>query len=81
MLLRTTSAIGSVVVAGVIASIGIALGTVALFLFYGLVVTPSDVVTWGGLMVVIVAVLVGMGAVRCIQYAGLVFDRAIVRLN
>jgi hypothetical protein len=81
MLLLATSAIGSVVVAGLIASVGIALGTVALFLFYSLVVTPSDVVTWGGLAVLVVTVFVGIGAVRCIQYAGLVFDRAIGRLN
>jgi hypothetical protein len=81
MLLRTASAIGEVVVAGLIALVGIALGTVALFAFYSLLVTPSDVVTWGGLVVVIVAVFIGIGAVRCIQYAGLMFDRATRRLN
>jgi hypothetical protein len=81
MLLRTASAIGEVVVAGLIALVGVALGTVALFLFYSLVVTTQDVVTWSGLTVVIVAVFIGVGAVRCINYAGLAFDRAIGRLN
>jgi hypothetical protein len=81
MLLRTASAIGEAVVAGVIALVGVALGTVALFALYSLAVTTSDVVTWGGLAVLIVAVFVGVGAVRCSQYAGLVFDRAIRRLN
>ena len=60
--------------------LGVALGTVALFAFYSLVVTTSDVVTWGGLTL-IVAVFLGVGAVRCINYAGLAFDRAIRRLN
>ena len=47
MLLRTASAIGEGVVAGLIALVGVALGTTVLFTFYSLVVTPSDVVTWG----------------------------------
>jgi len=81
MLLRTTSAIGEVAVAGLIALVGVAIGSAALFTFYGLVVTPSDVVTWGGLAVLIGAVFLGIGAVRCVQYAGRVFDRAIRRLN
>ena len=81
MLLRTASAIGEVVVAGLMALVGVALGTVALFTFYSLVVTTSDVVTWSGLAVLIVAALFGVGAVRCINYAGLAFDRAIRRLN
>lgn len=81
MLLRTASLIGEVVVAGLTALVGIALGTVALFAFYSLVVTTSDVVTWGGLAALISAVFIGIGAVRCINYAGLVFDRAIRRLN
>ena len=78
MLLRTASAIGKGVVAGVIALVGVALGGVALFTFYSLAVTPSDVVSWGGLVGFIVAVFLGIGAVRCIQYA---VDRAILRLN
>ena len=78
MLLRTASAIGEVVVAGLMALVGSALGAVALFTFYSLVVTPSDVVTWGGLVVLIVAVFLGIGAVRCIQYT---VGRAIRRLN
>jgi uncharacterized membrane protein len=78
MLLRTASAIGEVVVAGLMALVGVALGTVALFTFYSLVMTTSDVVTWGGLVVLIVAVFLGIGAVRCIQYA---VDRAIRRLD
>ena len=81
MLLRTASAIGEGVVAGLIALVGVALGTTVLFTFYSLVVTPSDVVTWGGLTVLIVAVFLAIGAVRCVQYAGLVFDRATRRLN
>jgi hypothetical protein len=78
MLLRTASAIGVVLVAGLMALVGAVLGAVALFTFYSLVVTPSDVVTWNGLTVLIVAVLLGIGAVRCIQYA---VDRAIRRPN
>jgi hypothetical protein len=81
MLLRTASAIGEAVVAGLVALVGVALGTVALFAFYSLVMTTQDVVTWGGLTVFIVAVLLGVGAVRCINYAGLAFDRATRRLN
>jgi hypothetical protein len=81
MLLRTASAIGEVVVAGLMALVGVALGTVVLFAFYSLVMTPSDVVTWGGLTVLVVAVLLGIGAVRCIHYAGLVLHRASRRLN
>jgi hypothetical protein len=81
MLLHTASAIGEFVVAGLTALVGVALGTVALFAFYSLVVTTSDVVTWGGLTVLILAVFLGIGAVKCINYAGRVFDRAIRRLN
>jgi hypothetical protein len=81
MLLRTASATGEVVVAGIIALVGVGLGAVTLFTFYSLVVTTQDVVTWSGLLVLIVAVILAIGAVRCTQYAGLVFDRAIRRLN
>jgi hypothetical protein len=78
MLSRTASAVGEVVVAGLMALVGVAVGTVALFAFYGLVMTTSDVVTWGGVAVVIAAVLLGIGAVLCIQYA---VYRAIPRLD
>lgn len=44
-------------------------------------VTTRDVVTWSGLTVLSVAVFLGVGAVRCINYAGLAFDRAIRRLD
>ena len=81
MLLRTTSAIGEAVVAGLVALVGVALGTLALFAFYSLAVTTQDVVTWSGLTVLILAVFLGVGAVRCINYAGRAFDRAIHRLN
>jgi hypothetical protein len=81
MLLRSISALGEAVVAGLIALVGVALGTVALFAFYSLVVTTQDVVTWSGLTVLIVAVFLGVGAVQCINYAGLAFDRATRRLN
>jgi uncharacterized membrane protein YcjF (UPF0283 family) len=78
MLLRTASAIGEVVVAGLMVLVGAVLGAVALFTFYSLVVTTQDVVTWSGVTVLILAVLLGIGAVRCIQYA---VDRAVRRLN
>jgi hypothetical protein len=55
------------------ALVGAVLGAVALFTLYSLVVTTSDVATRGGLVVLILAVLLGIGAVRCIQYA---VDRA-----
>jgi hypothetical protein len=78
MLSRTASTIGMGIVSGLIGLVGVVLGAVALFALYSLVVTPQDVVTWNGLLVLIVAVLLGIGAVRCIQYA---VERAIRRLD